>query len=147
MKVILIKDVKKQGKKGDIIEVKDGFGAFLIKNGDAVLATDGSLNRLSEEKILKEKEEEEKIQKANKIKNELEKIELEFRVKTGEHDRVFGSISTKQIESELKNKGYSIDKKSIKLNNSISSLGIHNVEVELHKKVIATLKVKLVKER
>lgn len=146
MKVILLKDVKKQGKKGEIIEVKDGYGSFLIKNGDAVSATEGSLKRLNEEKSRKEKQEEELIKTSEKIKKELEKIIIEFRVKTGEGDRVFGSVSTKQIENELRKKGYDIDKKKINLNNSISSLGVHNVEVVLHKKVTAILRIKLVKE-
>ena len=74
-----------------------------------------------------------------------EKLTIGFKVKTGEQDRVFGSISPKQIVEELKNKGYSIDKKQIRINGTISSLGFHNVEIELHKKVIANIKIELKK--
>lgn len=145
MKIILIKDVKKQGKTGDILNVKDGYGTFLIKNGSAVLATDASLNRLNRENKEKKIEEEQNIKKCESIKKNLEKLILTFKVKTGAEDKVFGSISTKQISDELKKKGYEIDKKQINISNGISSLGYHNVEVNLHKKVNANLKIELVK--
>ena len=124
MKIILLKDVKKQGKKGDIIDVADGYGNFLIKNKDAVLATSCGVDRL---------------------KNKLEKEKIQFKVKTGAQDRVFGSVTAKQIETELKNKKYDIDKKQIKPTTNLSTLGFHDVNIELHKKVVATIKVELVK--
>ena len=145
MKIILLKDVKKQGKKGEIIEVKEGYGNFLIKNKEAVLATTTGVNRLNEEKKKKALDEEKLIKECEKIKKQLESINLTFKVKTGAQDKVFGSISPKQIEEELKIKKFNITKKQIKINNPISSLGFHNVEIELHKKVIANLKIQLVK--
>ena len=145
MKIILLKDVKKQGKKGDIINVADGYGNFLIKNKDAVLATTGGVDRLNKENEQRKIDEENLIKECTKIKNKLEKETFQFKVKTGAQDRVFGSISAKQIETELKNKKYDIDKKQIKINDSLSTLGFHNVDIELHKKVIATIKVELVK--
>lgn len=145
MKIILLKDVKKQGKKDDILTVKDGYGTFLINKGDAVLATQNSLNRLDKEIETRKEKEEENIKLSEDIKKKLEKLTLSFKVKTGDKDRVFGSISPKQIVEELKKFGYDIDKKQIKLNDSISSLGFHNVDIELHKKVIAQIKVELKK--
>ena len=145
MKIILLKDVKKQGKKGDILTVKDGFGIFLINNGEAILATEGSINRLDKENKAREKEELNNIKECEKIKSELEKICLTFKVKTGTQDKVFGSISPKQIVEELKSKGYSVDKKQIKMSEAISTLGFHNIELELHKKVIANIKIELIK--
>lgn len=145
MKIILINDVKKQGKKGDILEVKDGYGVFLINKGDAVLATNNSVNRLDRENREKKEKEEKLIKESEEIKKRLEKLTISFKVKTGTQDRIFGSISAKQVVEELKNKGYKIDKKQVKINNSISSLGFHNVEIELHKKVIANLKIELKK--
>lgn len=145
MKIILLKDVKKQGKKGEIIEVKEGYGNFLIKNKEAVLATITGVNRLNEEKKQKADLEAQLIKECEKVKKQLENITLIFKVKTGTCDKVFGSISPKQIEEELKAKNFNINKKQIKINNPISSLGYHNVDIELHKKVIANLKIQLVK--
>ena len=145
MKIILIKDVKKQGKSGDILDVKDGYGVFLINNGDAVLATQGGLNRLDSDNKKRKQEEEETIKKCEVLKQKLEKDIISFKVKTGQQDRVFGSVSPKQIVEELKRKGYNIDKKQIKIEGAIASLGIHNIDIELHKKVIAKLKIELKK--
>ena len=145
MKIILLKDVKKQGKSGDILNVKDGYGTFLINKGDAVLATSNSVDRLDRENKEKEKLELENIKRCEEIKKKLEKLTISFKVKTGEQDRVFGSISVKQIVEELKNKGYEIDKKQIKIEGTVSSLGFHNVDIILHKKVVAKLKIELKK--
>lgn len=145
MKIILLKDVKKQGKSGDILNVKDGYGTFLINKGDAVLATTNSVDRLDRENKEREKQELNLIKKCEEIKKRIEKLTITFKVKTGEQDRVFGSISAKQIVEELKTKGYEVDKKQIKIEGTISSLGFHNVDIELHKKVVAKLKIELKK--
>jgi len=145
MKIILLKDVKKQGKSGDILNVKDGYGTFLINKGDAVIKKKNSVDRIEKKKKEKEKQELNLIKKCEEIKKRIEKLTVTFKVKTGEQDRVFGSISAKQIVEELKGKGYEIDKKQIKIEGSISSLGFHNVDVELHKKVVAKLKIELKK--
>lgn len=145
MKIILLNDIKKQGKKGEIIEVKEGYGSFLIKNKQAILATKTGVNRLNDEKKLKAEEEKELINECEKIKKQLENTTLIFKVKTGLQDKVFGSISAKQIEEELKRNKFAITKKQIKINNTISTLGYHIVEIELHKKVKATVKIQLVK--
>lgn len=145
MKVILIEDVKKQGKKGEIINVKDGYGNFLINNHQAVLLTDTGLNRLSKEKEQAALEEDLAIKEANTIKDKLGKEKISFTVKTGAGDRVFGSISSKQIADELKKKGYTIDKKQIHLDIPISSLGFFDVEIMLHKKVKGVIKVEVKK--
>lgn len=148
MKVIFIKDLRGQGKKGEIKEVKDGYGMnFLIKNGYAIIASDTNLAKLKSDNKKKELREQELIAEAEKVKKQLETKTLKFKVKTGEMDRVFGSVSVKQIVSELKNLGYNIDKKQIKLDSPLTSLGFHNVDLELHKKVSAVVKVELVKER
>ena len=144
MNIILTKDVKKQGKKGDILTVKDGYGKFLIQSGSAVLKTETSKNILDKENKERELKEKKLIEECTKLKKELEKLTLVFKVKTGKDDRVFGSISSKQIIESLKEKGYNISKKQVNME-SINSLGFHNVEVVLHKKVSAEIKVKLEK--
>lgn len=145
MKIILIEDVKKQGKKGDAIDVKDGYGTFLVNSKQAVLASETNLGRLKKENDQKEKDYLNDIKQAEKLKASIEKIELSFVVKTGEQDKVFGSISQKQIAEQLKEKGFNIDKKQIKVASPIATLGFHNVEIELHKKVSAEVKIELTK--
>lgn len=144
MKVIFIKDLKGQGKVNDIKEVKDGYATnFLIKNGYAVSYTKGSLDRLNKEIEDNIKKENNDIANATIIKNKIEKEKLEFFVKVGKDGKVFGSISSKQIADMLSSKGYKIDKKDIKILNTINTLGIHNVNVRLHKKVEAKLQIHL----
>ena len=145
MKIIFTKKKKKQGKKGEIKEVKDGFANYLIQQKVAVVASDVNLGRLERANANKKAMDDMNRELAQKEKGKIEKITLSFPVKTGEQDRVFGSISVKQIISELKNKGFDIDKKSIKIISPINSLGFHNVEIELYKDVVATLKVELQK--
>lgn len=144
MKVIFIKDVKGQGKKDEIKEVKDGYAKnFLIKNGYAVSYTQTS-NKILESELEKRKELDlESRDNANKLKQELEKLHIIFMVNAGKEDKVFGSISTKQIKDELDKKGYKVDKKKIMLDAPISSLGHHFVNIELYKDIIAKVDIEL----
>ena len=136
MKVIFIKDVKNQGKAGDIKEVKDGYAQnFLIKNGYAVLYTKRSKEILDINNKNKADAYALEVKKCEKIKEELKDKVLKFSVKTGNKDQVFGVISTKQISLELEKMGYKID----------SSLGFHEVKINLHKQVQAKIRVELVK--
>lgn len=145
MKVIFIKDVKGQGKKGEIKEVKDGYAKnFLIKNGYAIKETKESLKILDREQKAKKQEDEENRKKALKDKENLEKEKISFTVKTGEHDKVFGSISVKQIKEKL-DKKYKLDKKQIIINNPIASLGFHEVQINLYKDIVATIKIEVKK--
>ena len=147
MKVIFIKDVKGQGKKDEIKEVKDGYAMnFLIKNKYAVAYTEGSNKRLNNEIETRKIQNENDIKEANKLKEKLKKEKISFKVKTGAQDRVFGSISTKQIKEELDKLGYKIDKKKILIDTPVASIGHHFVKIELHKEVIAELEVILNKE-
>lgn len=146
MKVIFTKDVKGQGKTGEIKEVKDGYAQnFLIKNGYAVSYTKRSKEILDISNKNKEEREKEEIKRCNDLKEKLKSVNLKFKVKTGKNDQVFGSISTKQITSELDKLGYKIDKKKIVLNSPISSLGFHEINIMLHKNVTATIRVELAK--
>jgi len=144
MKVIFIKDLKKQGKVDEIKEVSDGYATnFLIKNGYAVKYTKGSNERLQDDIKARNDKEAEDIKEATKLKDKLAKENLVYSVKTGKDGKVFGNISTKQIHEKLTELGYKIDKKSIKLDESLNTLGTYNVKIMLHKKVTANLKVTL----
>lgn len=146
MEVIFIKDLKNQGKKGQIKNVKDGYAQnFLIKNGYAVAKTKENLSKLEHENAKKAEEDKNNKQVAEELKQKLEKIVLEFKVKTGEGDKVFGSISQKQIKDELQAQGFKIEKNQIDNSKQISSLGFHNVDITLYAGITATIKVHLVK--
>lgn len=148
MQVILLKDVKGQGKKDEIIDVKPGYGMnYLVKNGYAVLATKTGVQRLEKEISNRKEQEKELIASCEKIKEKLTKETLVFKVKTSKDGRVFGSVSTKQISDELKKKNYDIDKKKINLSVPLSSLGFYDVEIQLHKSVVAIIKIQLVGEK
>ena len=146
MEVIFIKDLKNQGKKWQVKNVKDGYAEnYLIKNGYAVKKTKENLQKLNYELAKKEKENQANKQAALELKEKLAKVVLEFKVKTGEGDKVFGSISVKQIKDELNKQGFKVEKSAIKLDTTISSLGFHNVDLELYNDVIATVKVHVIK--
>lgn len=145
MKVIFLKDLKGQGKKGEIKEVKDGYGSFLIKNNIANIANESNLKHYNTLKSKQELEENLFIKDCEKLKEQLEKLSINIKVKVGSQDKVFGSVSTKQISTELKKLNFNIDKNKIKVDYPLSSLGTHIINVELHKKVIANVKINLVK--
>lgn len=145
MKVILLQDVKKQGKKDDIIEVSDGYATnFLIKNKLAVQYTKTSKNILNEELDKRFEDEARLIEECKIIKEKLEKKEFKINLKSGKDGKLFGTVSTKFLADELKKQGYSIDKKKIELKNKIDTLGVHEVKIQLHKKVCATLRIQIV---
>jgi len=146
MEVIFIKDLKNQGKKGQIKEVKDGYAEnYLIKNGYAIKKTKENVAKLNHELAKKEQEDEKNKAEALKLKDELSKVVLEFKVKTGEGDKVFGSVTPKQIKEELEKKGYKIEKNKIDKTMPIASLGFHNVEINLYNDISTIVKVHVIK--
>ncbi len=146
MKVILLQDVKKQGKKDQIIDVSDGYAKnYLIAKGLAIPATNTTKKQLARTLDERKAKEDAFIEECKVIAKELEKKEIIIKVKTGKEDKVFGTVSSKQICEELKKMGYDIDKKKINITYPIDSLGTHKVELNLHKKVKGKIKVTLKK--
>lgn len=146
MKVIFTKDLKGQGKKGEIKEVKDGYAInFLIKNNYAIQATPTNIKDLERTNAKKALEENLLIKDMEVLKQKLEKEKIIFQAKTGKQDQMFGTISVKQIKEKLNNLGYNINKQNIKIDNPISSIGFHEIKIELHKKVVAKIKIEIKK--
>lgn len=148
MKVILLKDVKKQGKKGDVVEVSDGYGRnYLIKNNLAKMADGAALNQLQSKKEAEERVAKEELTESKQVKEAIEKEDtvVTISAKTGEDGRLFGTIPSKQIAEELeKQYGIKVDRRKIQLSENLSSLGSYNVTVKLHTKVSADIKVHVV---
>ncbi len=146
MKVILLEDVKKVGKKNEVIDTSPGYAKnFLIKNKKAVDANEKNLANL--EKLLKKNKEEYDlgVKKAIELKNELEKKVYDFHLSVGNHGMVFGKVSTKQIARKLKEKGFEIDRKKI-MTDGVNHLGEEVIDIELHKEVIAKVKINVIGE-
>lgn len=148
MKVILLKDVKKQGKKGEVVEVSDGYGRnYLIKNNLAKMADGAALNQLQSKKEAEERVAKEELTESKQVKEAIEKEDtvVTISAKTGEDGRLFGTIPSKQIAEELeKQYGIKVDRRKIQLSENLSSLGSYNVTVKLHTKVSADIKVHVV---
>lgn len=149
MKIILLQDVKALGKKGDLVEVKDGYARnAILPKKLGVEATAKNMNDLKLQKANEEKIAAEHLAAAKALAEELKDKEIVVSLKTGEGGKTFGSVSSKEISEEAKKQlGYDIDKKKIQLKESIKSLGVHNVSIKLHAKVTAELKVKIVEAK
>jgi len=146
MKVILLSDVPKVGKKGEIKEVADGYARnFLIARGLAVMASGTSKKILEKQKEEEAELDAQRREEARQLAKVLEQKLLTFTVKA-KNGKVSGSVSTKQIEEELKKEGIVIDKRKIKDNAPLNELGTFDVRVELYKDVIGKIKVRLIEE-
>ncbi len=143
MKVILLEDVKKVGKKGSIVDVSDGYGAnFLIPRKLAVLATKTSLEIKKTQDDNKAKEEEIKKEKAIELKDKIKDLVVELKAGTGKEGKLFGAVSSKEIVDEYKKQfDIELDKRKFINYNPITALGYTKVEVELYKDVIGVITV------
>ncbi len=143
MKVILLQDVKSLGKKGEIVEVSEGYARnMLLKKGIGKEATGKNMNDLKLQKANEEKLARQALENAQKLQGELDGRQIQVSVKTGEGGKVFGSVSSKEIAEEVKNQlGLEIDKKKIQLDTTIKSLGVTRVPIKLHPKVTAEILV------
>lgn len=148
MKVILLEDVKSLGKKGEIVNVNDGYARnFIFKKNLGVEATSKNLNDLKLKKQNEEKLAAENLEKAKQLAAELSGKSVTLSIKAGTDGRAFGSVSTKEISTAAKEQlGYDLDKKKMHLNEPIKNIGTFTVPIKLHPKVTAELKV-VVKEK
>ncbi len=141
-----MKRVKVIMNDGKILEVKYGYANYLIKMGLAQMYSESKIKEMEyQKKVILEKQERQK-KKALELKTKLEKEKITFLVKVGEDDRMYGSITNKDIAEKLKEKGYDIDRKSILLEEPIRAIGSYTIPIKLHPEVIAEIKVKVEKE-
>ena len=141
MKVILTKDVKAQGKKGDVINVNDGYANnFLFKNGLAVPANQANVNTNNKQKEAEAKRIAEETAAAKELADKLKDVEVQISIEVGERGKAFGSITNKEISEQLEKMGYNIDKKCINIQ-PIKTAGKFEAELKLYKGVTGKLVV------
>ena len=142
MKVILAADVKGQGKKGEIIDVSDGYARnYLIKNGLAVVASSTLVNSVNLKKQAEQHRREVEKQEALAIKAKLEKAVVNISIKVSENGKMFGALTSQAVADELKNMGFEIDKKKIIMPDPIKAVGSYQLNVKLYPEVSSKLTV------
>lgn len=145
MKIILLQDVKKVGKKGEIVEVSEGYARnFLIKKKLGEKATNTAINDIKLQQAADKRHKEEVLIEAKELATKIEKAQIELKVKAGESGKIFGSVSTKEITKAVKEQlDITIDKKKLVLKEHIKSLGTHEITIKIHPKVSTKLKIKV----
>ena len=147
MQVIIKKKIEKLGDVGDIITVKDGYARnYLIPRGLVVKATPGNLKEVELIKSQIQKKNEKKINDQKELAKKLSNLKINIPVKVGEDNQIFGSVTSTNIIEFLIEKGFEVNKKSIKLDEPIKSLGIHNVILKLDEGIESNIKVYVIKE-
>jgi large subunit ribosomal protein L9 len=147
MKAILLESVSNLGKAGDVADVSSGyFRNFLKPRNLAVEATDKNMKLLEKKRLQMQKVEIKKIQDAKVLTEKIEELTVTARLKAGEEDKLFGSVTSADIAELLKEKGFDVDKKSIELTEQLNKLGLYTVHVHLHPEIVAKLKVLVEKE-
>lgn len=146
MKVILMEDVKALGKKGEIVDISDGYARnFILPKNKGVEATAANLNTLKLKKANDEKVALENLENAKALGEKLSNASVEIKIKVGEGGKLFGSISSKEIAAAVKEQhGLELDKKKIVLDDPIKELGSHKVKIKLHKDVTASVTVNVI---
>ncbi len=145
MKVILKVDVKGSGKKGDILEVSDGYAKnFLLKKGLAEIATASGINEIQQKKTAEAYHKAENVKALKALADSMKDTAVEVPIKVGENGRVFGSVTSAQVSSALTEKGFEIDKKKILMKDAIKSLGSFPVEIRLMEGITTKIIVNVV---
>ncbi len=148
MEVLLKKEVKNLGKRGDIVKVKDGYWRnYLSPQGLAIPANYKNMKVLQNEKMIEEKKNEKIKNSAMEIAEKLKKISCTFIRHAGEEDKLFGSVTAMDIVESLENEGFKVDKKDVSLDEPIKKLGVYHIPVKIHQEVTAEVKIWIVKEK
>ncbi len=144
MKVILLEDVKNVGKKGDILEAADGYARnFLLPKKLAVAANKENLNDLEQKKKAAASKAQKELEAAEALGERIKSAKVTVPVKIGENGKLFGSVTSKEIEQAFRSAGIDVDKKKIDLKEHIKTAGTHKVVVKLHPKVSVSAEVEV----
>ncbi len=144
MKIILLQDVKGQGKKNDLLEVNDGYARnFLIKKGLAIEATATRINELNQRKNADAYHKEEELKAMRALSKEIDGKTFTLKIKVGQTGKVFGSVTAADISEGLKEAGYEIDKKKIILDSPIKMVGVYSVALKLAEGISAKINVEV----
>jgi large subunit ribosomal protein L9 len=147
MNIVLKQDYENLGKAMEVVTVKDGYARnFLIPYGIAEIATAGNMKAVTEARKMSEKRESRRVGEAREQAAAIEKVPCTIKVKVGEEDKLFGAVTSQEIAEFLKKEGFAVERKQIALDEPIKQLGVYSVNVKLHREVVATLKVWVVKE-
>jgi large subunit ribosomal protein L9 len=142
MQIILKEDVVNLGKTGEVVNVKDGFGRnYLIPRGLAVVATGRNVRRIDHDKRVIEQQDSRRQKDAAALKGKVEALSITIAKQTGEGDKLFGSVTSRDIADAVKEEGIELDKKAIVLDQPIKALGVYTIEVKLAREVAANLKL------
>ncbi len=142
MKIILLQDVKGQGKKGDVIEVNEGYARnFLIKKGLAEAATASKINDLNQKKAAADFHRAEELKAMRELAKEINGKSFTVTIKAGQGGKVFGSVTGANIADSLQAAGYNIDKKKVALAQPIKNVGVYDVDLKLMEGVSSKIKV------
>ena len=148
MQVILLQDVKGQGKKGELIDVNEGYARnFLVKKGFAEVATPAKINDLKQKKAAADYHKQEEVKAMHALASELKGKTFTVRIKVGQGGKVFGSVTGANISEALSAAGYDVDKKKIVLANPIKNVGIYDVDIKLLESITAKIKVEVAEEQ
>ncbi|SDD86163.1 large subunit ribosomal protein L9 [Paenibacillus sp. UNCCL117] len=147
MKVILLKDVKGQGKKGEIKEVSEGYATnFLFKQKLASPAVDSAIKALDQQKKAEERKKAQEKADAEELGRRIAELTVQLKAKSGTDGRLFGAVSNKQVAEGLEKLGIKVDKRKIVMEDAIRTLGVTEVVVKLHPEVTSKLKVQVTEE-
>ena len=147
MKVILKEDVEKLGEQGEIVDVADGYGRnYLIPNRKAVMATDGNVKQLKEERRQQRLKIQKRLEDAEELADRLSELDVEMPMTVGEENRIFGTVTTRQLAETLEDHGIDVDRRDITIHGDVRVLGTYTATIDVHPDVDAKLTFDVVPE-
>ncbi len=147
MKLILLQDVDNLGEEGSVVTVKDGYGRnYLIPQRLARVASDGAIRHQKEIQRQRARKHAKVREDAEAIKEQLEGVQVVIAAKTGEENRIFGTVTSQQVAVELNKQGFEIDRRDVELEEEIRMIGVYTASVKIHREITASVKIQVISE-